>query len=91
MQLPEERVARAIGRRIRKARDKAELTQHDLAYRSGLGLSLVSSLERGVHVPRVDTLIKIAGGLGVTPCELLGDVRWTPPTSGPDGGFAGIE
>ncbi len=36
--------------------------------------------------PRLDTVIKLAGALGIEPCELIADVRWTPPPAGPSGG-----
>ena len=35
-------------------------------------------LERGERVPRIDTLIKLAGSLGVTPGELLDGLGWEP-------------
>lgn len=27
-------------------------------------------------LPRIDTLIKLAGGLGISPCELLDGIVW---------------
>jgi hypothetical protein len=39
-------------------------------------------LERGARVPRIDTLIKIATGLGIRiDCALLDGIAWTPGTS----------
>ena len=56
------------------------------AYRGGLHRTVISPLELGQHAPRLDTLIKLAGALGVEPCELIPDLRWTPPARGPAGG-----
>lgn len=36
------------------------------------------SRKRGERLPRVDTLVKLAGALGVTPCELLEGITWNP-------------
>ncbi len=43
----------------------------------------IGPLERGNHMPRLDTVIKLAGALGMEPCELMADYRWHPPTQGP--------
>ena len=46
-------------------------------HRTEIGL-----LERGARVPRIDTLIKIASGLGIRiHCELLDGIGWTPATT----------
>jgi len=72
-------VAEGFGARLRTARENAGLTQEELAYLAGTNRSAVSPLELGQHIPRMDTLIRLAGALGVEPCELMGDVRWLPP------------
>ena len=33
-------------------------------------------LERGVRVPRIDTLVKLAGAIEVDPAELLKGISW---------------
>lgn len=35
-------------------------------------------LERGIRLPRVDTLIKLAGSIEVKPCDLLRGLDWQP-------------
>ena len=35
-------------------------------------------LERAERVPRVDTLVKLAGSLGISPEELLDGISWSP-------------
>jgi transcriptional regulator with XRE-family HTH domain len=38
----------------------------------------ISKIEHGEQLPRIDTLIKLAGGIGVSPCELLDGIVWEP-------------
>lgn len=38
----------------------------------------VGMLERGIRLPRVDTLIKLAGSIEVEPGELLRGLDWQP-------------
>lgn len=55
--------------RERKARD---LTQTDVAMRSGVALSLVQNLEQGkIRRPTVGTMRKLAAGLGMRYVDLL--------------------
>jgi ribosome-binding protein aMBF1 (putative translation factor) len=79
-------VARSFGEKLRAARVKARLSQEELAYRGGVNRTLVGQLELGRHSPRLDTVIKLAGALGIEPCQLIADVRWEPPADGPPGG-----
>jgi transcriptional regulator with XRE-family HTH domain len=61
---------------LRKARLKAGLSQEELAGRCGLHRTEVSLLEQGGREPRLGTLIKLAGALGVTPGSLCAGVSW---------------
>jgi transcriptional regulator with XRE-family HTH domain len=79
-------VAKGFGEKLRKAREEAQLSQEELAYLGGVNRTLVGQLELGRHSPRLDTVIKLAGALGIEPCQLISDVRWTPPAEGPPGG-----
>lgn len=56
-----------MGKRIRRLREKKEWTQAYLAFQSGVGLSTISALERGLH-DRLTTpqIRKLAIILGVT-------------------------
>ncbi|WEV72586.1 helix-turn-helix transcriptional regulator [Bifidobacterium sp. ESL0790] len=49
---------------IMKARIEAQMTQEELAERSGMRASNISRLESGRSVPTVRTLAQIAKGLG---------------------------
>lgn len=68
----------AIGRNIRRHRKRAGLSQEDAGVRASLHRTEVGLLERGERMPRADTLIKVAGALGVSPCDLLAGITWTP-------------
>jgi transcriptional regulator with XRE-family HTH domain len=83
-----ESVAKAFGNQLAAARSQAKLTQEALGQLSSVHRTEISQLELGRHVPRLDTVVKLAGALKIEPCELIGDVRWTPPPVEPSsGGF----
>ncbi len=56
---------RTIGRRLRTAREQADLTQEALAERIERSPEAVSNIERGVSLPTLDTLDRIAAALNV--------------------------
>lgn len=65
---------KAIGCRIKTAREYAHLTQEDLAARTHLSSTHISCIERGVKPPKLDTFITIANALEVSSDVLLQDV-----------------
>ena len=68
------------GAALRSAREKAGLTQHDLAYEIGVaGGERVSRWERGASEPRPAVLHRVAAVLGVQVSQLL-----VSPQSEPD-------
>jgi DNA-binding XRE family transcriptional regulator len=71
-------VAVNFGRNLAHCRKRAKLSQEELAVRASLHRTAVGQLERGERVARVDTLIKLAGSLGIPPGELLDGMGWTP-------------
>lgn len=81
-----ETVAKAFGQKLAMAREKAGLSQEELGHLSSVHRTAISELERGRNVPGMDTVIRLAGALGIDPCDLMADVRWTPPPRGPSGG-----
>lgn len=78
-----ERVSSAFGQALREARARTYLSQEELAFRSGIHRTQISQLELGRRLPRLDTVIKLAGALGVDPRTLVTEVRWVPPSDGP--------
>lgn len=68
--------ARRIGQNVVEFRGKRDLTQTATAERAGLHRTEVSLIERGQRVPRLDTIVKLAGALQVEPCALLVGMAW---------------
>lgn len=56
---------RALGLRLQAARAHAKLTQEQLAERIERSPEAVSNIERGVSLPTLDTLARIAEAIGV--------------------------
>ncbi len=72
-------VAVQFGRKLAAARRRAGESQEAIAIGAGLHRTEIGLLERGERVPRIDTLLKLAGALGVKPGELLDDLPgWNP-------------
>jgi transcriptional regulator with XRE-family HTH domain len=69
-------VAERFGENLSRLREDAEVTQEDLAYRASLHRTEIGLLERGGRIPRIDTLAKLAGALGVPPAALLEGIVW---------------
>jgi len=58
-----------------KARKAGHLTQEQVSDRSGVHVTEVSRIERGLRDPRVTTVIRLARALGVQPARLLDGVQ----------------
>lgn len=67
-----------LGENLRLARERAGLSQEDLGFRSGLHRTAVSQLERGERTPRADSVVRLAGSLGIPAGDLLAGVTWNP-------------
>ena len=65
---------KAIGRRIKAAREKKGMTQEQLAERAELSPMQARVMERGAKLPKLETLINIANVLDVSADVLLQDV-----------------
>ena len=61
--------AKAVGQRIKAAREKKSMTQEDLAARINISPTHVSVIERGTKIPRIDTFVAIANVLEVSADE----------------------
>jgi DNA-binding NtrC family response regulator len=60
---PQDRLRQELGRQIRLARTQRAWTLKDLSETSGLSVSQLSSIERGSHLPSLESLIDIAAAL----------------------------
>ena len=61
----------ALGQLVRGKRQEAEISQEELAARSGLDRTYISGVERGVRNPSLTALLKIACGLKISVANLL--------------------
>jgi transcriptional regulator with XRE-family HTH domain len=86
-------VAGRFGDNLVRCRRAADVTQEELSVRASLHRTEVSQLERGLRIPRIDTLVKLATSLECDAAELLAGISWTPgglrygqfKEAGPDG------
>jgi transcriptional regulator with XRE-family HTH domain len=60
-----------MGEELRKARQRAGLTQEQLSFRSGLSRPHISQLERNLKSPTVDTLFLICDALDVKAADVV--------------------
>jgi ribosome-binding protein aMBF1 (putative translation factor) len=74
-------VAARFGENLVRCRKRADMSQEELGLLSSLHRTEISLLERGTRIPRIDTLVKLAGALSVPPSELIEGIDWTPGTS----------
>ena len=66
-----EKVLIALGTRIRELREAKQWSQEEFADLCGIHRTAVGFLERAERNPRLDTLLTISKGLGITVSELL--------------------
>ena len=64
---------KAIGKRIKIARIKADMKQEHLAEKSGLSPTHVSNVETGTTKVSLSALVSLANAVGVTADDLLCD------------------
>jgi transcriptional regulator with XRE-family HTH domain len=69
---------RHFGENLERLRQQAGLSQEELGFRADLHRTEIGMLERGTRLPRLDTIVKLAGGLAVEPGELLDGMTWQP-------------
>lgn len=73
-------LAERVGDNLRRIRKREGLSQEALAIRASLHRTEIGKLESAERVPRIDTLIRLAGGMAVPPEELLDGIAWVPIT-----------
>lgn len=70
---PQDRLRRELGRCIRVARTSRGWTLKELGEAAGLSVSQLSSVERGAHLPSLESLLAIAQALEAQPSAWLAD------------------
>lgn len=71
-------IAQVFGENLARARGRANLSQEEVGLRASLHRTEVGQLERGIRLARIDTVVKLAGALGVPPGSLLDGMAWRP-------------
>ncbi|HEX3360678.1 MAG TPA: helix-turn-helix transcriptional regulator [Solirubrobacterales bacterium] len=74
----ESRPSERFAANLKQIRRDAGQSQEDTAFRAGLHRTQVSLLESGDRLPRIETLVKLAGALNSTPNDLLDGIDWEP-------------
>ena len=64
---------KAIGKRVKIARIKAEMKQEHVAERSGLSPTHISNIETGTTKPSLAAIVAVANAIGVTGDDFLCD------------------
>lgn len=72
------KIKRRFGEQLRRLREEAEISQEELGLRASLHRNVVGELERGSRMPYLDTILKLAAGLSLPPCELIEGITWVP-------------
>jgi transcriptional regulator with XRE-family HTH domain len=71
-------VAVKFGQNLRRCRHQAGLSQEELGELASLHRTEIGMVENGTRLARVDTMMKLAGALEISPMELLKGIEWTP-------------
>ncbi|TVQ61032.1 MAG: response regulator [Phycisphaerales bacterium] len=70
---PQDRLRSELGRRIRLSRTARGWTLKDLSESSGVSVSQLSSIERGAHMPSLESLLTVASALDALPSAWLSE------------------
>ena len=70
-QRPQDRLRVELGRHIRVARTQLGWTLKDLSEACSISVSQLSSIERGAHLPSLESLVGIAAALKASPSQWL--------------------
>jgi transcriptional regulator with XRE-family HTH domain len=68
--------SRLLGQNLVALRRRVGLSQQGTADRAGLHRTHVAMIETGQRLPRLDTIVKLAGAVEVEPCALLTGLAW---------------
>lgn len=63
--------AQNVGDQIKSVRKEKNITQNELSELTNIDQAIISKIETGKHLPRFDTIERIAKGLNVTVSQLL--------------------
>ncbi|MCM2535851.1 helix-turn-helix domain-containing protein [Neobacillus pocheonensis] len=67
-----------IGEIIKRLRFSKQFNQEELAFRSGLGRTIISYIETNVQAPSLSTTFALAKGFGIKASELIKEIEDNP-------------
>ena len=70
-----DKLNRAFGDTLRELRTERLISQEVLAKRADLDRTYLSQLERGLHLPTLAALVRIARALGLTTSDLVSRIE----------------
>lgn len=70
--------ARQFGTNLADQRRRAGISQEELGIRADVHRTEISQLERGLRLPRLDTIAKLAGSLEAPPECFFEGIEWRP-------------
>jgi len=73
--------AAALGANLLRLRRARGISQEDLGFESEVHRVAIGKFERGEHIPRSDTALKLCVGLVISPNELFDGISWTRPVT----------
>jgi len=76
-------VSERFGENLLRVRQARKLSQENVADRATIHRTQISLIESGQRLPRLDTLLKLAGALEVPLPTLLEGISWKPAVDGP--------
>jgi transcriptional regulator with XRE-family HTH domain len=72
----------AVGQRfaenLKRELAKSPFTQDDVAARAEIHRTQIPKLLKGDQIPRLDTVVRLAGAMGIEPIVLIEGIAWTP-------------
>lgn len=71
-------LAERFGENMKRVRRQAGFSQDELGFRAELHRTEISQLERGLRLPRLDTIAKIAGAAETSVERLFEGMVWRP-------------
>jgi transcriptional regulator with XRE-family HTH domain len=80
--VPKDAVAKRFSENLSRAREQSGLTQEALAQAAEIHRTQIGELLRGNQLPRLDTLLRLAGALQVPPADLLDGLSFEPSAHG---------
>ena len=60
-----------VYKRLRQEREKANLSQMDLSFESGVSQNMITYIENGKRVPTLTTILKLCNAMHISPSILF--------------------